>query len=447
MLSSIIGIINLLAFVSLPGYMIAVIFSFVFWKIPFRTWLDRIIYFICTQALIVNWLFFHLPPNIYLACSLITFSILFFIFFKPIRFAERIRLIVGALLITFIIEIVSGILRIQHYSQEHIITNSLLLLTSLWPLYAIITAITIYMAKKGVHPGKRLHLFISSKRQNTISYLILLLIVQFLLLIFLLPIFPTHENGLYFSLIFLASTFSLMIVLLVLRVISQSVDEGARISQQLHIEDVNQMFTTIRGQRHDFLNHAQVIHAMVSRGKYEQLQQYTAELIGEIKLINEVIQIGHPALAALVRSKIAVALARKVDFRYELFGLSGVSLGIKSVDIVKIIGNLIDNALDEASQLAADERWIELRGTMKDNKLLLTIRNPGRHIPDDDLQHIFQPGYTTKDMIHHSGIGLSIVKERIEYYNGVIQVSSIEGKGTEFRIEIPTNQWETASQE
>lgn len=73
-----------------------------------------------------------------------------------------------------------------------------------------------------------------------------------------------------------------MIILLVMRVISQSVDEGARISQQLHIEDVNQMFTAIRGQRHDFLNHAQVIHAMVSRRKYDELARYTAELIGEI---------------------------------------------------------------------------------------------------------------------------------------------------------------------
>lgn len=446
MLSSFIEIINLLAFVSLPGYMIAVIFSFVFWNIPLRAWLDRIIFFICTQALIVNWLFFHMSSNLYLACSLITFSLLFFVFFKPIRFAERIRLIVVALLINFIVEIVSGILRIQHYSQEHIITNSLLLLTSLWPLYAIITVFTLYMVIKGVHPGKSLHLFISSKRQNTISYLILLLIVQFLLLIFLLPIFPIHENGLYFSLIFLASVFSLMIILLVLRVISQSVDEGARISQQLHIVDVNQMFTTIRGQRHDFLNHAQVIHAMVSRGKYEQLQRYTDELIGEIKLINEVIQIGHPALAALIRSKIAIALARKVDLRYELFGLSDLLLGIKSIDLVKIIGNLIDNALDEASQLPADERWIELKGNMKDNKLLLTIRNPGRHIPDEDLQQIFQAGYTTKDLIHHSGIGLSIVKERIEYYNGEIMVTSSEGRGTEFRIEIPTKQWESASQ-
>jgi signal transduction histidine kinase len=440
LLSSFIEMINLLAFVSLPGYLITIMFSFVFWDIPLRPWLDRMIFFTCTQALIVNWLFFHLPSGLYLATSLATFTLLFLFFFQPIRLADRTRLIVASLLIHIAVEIASGPLRIQHFSQKEIITNSVLLLTSLWPLYAIIIAITLFMSKKAVHPGRSLHRFITSKRQNTISYLIVLLIVQFLLLIFLLPIFPTHENGLYFSLIFLASIFSLMIVLLVMRVISQSVDEGARISQQLHIEDVNQMFTAIRGQRHDFLNHAQVIHAMVSRRKYDELARYTAELIGEISEINEVLQIGHPALAALVRSKLAIALANKVEFRYQLFGLSDLSLGIKSIDVVKIIGNLIDNALDEASRLSVDERWIELHGIMDNGKLVITIRNPGRVIPEEDIQRIFYAGYSTKDMTQHNGIGLSIVKERVNYYNGDIIVTSGKYNGTEFRVEIPTSQ-------
>jgi sensor histidine kinase regulating citrate/malate metabolism len=310
-----------------------------------------------------------------------------------------------------------------------------------FPLFSsiikMITAFSLFLMRIGVHSSKSLHHFLTSKRQNTVSYLVLLLIAQFLLLIFLLPIFPTHENGLYFSLIFLASMFSVVIVILVIRVISQSLDEGARISQQLYIEDVNQMFTAIRGQRHDFLNHVQVIHAMVCRGKYDELERYSAELIGEVTEINEVLQIGHPAVAALVRSKMALALAGKVEFRYHLFGLSDMSLGIKSIDVVKIIGNLVDNAIDEASRIQTGERWVELNGLMENGMLLITVRNPGQLIPKEDLPRIFTAGFTTKDLHTHCGIGLSIVKERVEYYKGKINVASCDDKGTEFRVEIP----------
>lgn len=74
--SSFIEMINLLAFVSLPGYLITIMFSFVFWGIPLRPWLDRMIFFTCTQALSVNWLFFHLPSGLYLASSLAAFTLL-----------------------------------------------------------------------------------------------------------------------------------------------------------------------------------------------------------------------------------------------------------------------------------------------------------------------------------------------------------------------------------
>lgn len=137
MLSKFIEMINLLTFVSLPGYMIAISCSFVFWGIPVRPWLDRMIFFTIIQSLIVNWLFFHMPSSLYLASSLATFTLLFLFFFQPIRFADRTRLIIVSLLISFAVEITSGLLRIQHYSQEQIINNSVLLLTSLWPLYTI----------------------------------------------------------------------------------------------------------------------------------------------------------------------------------------------------------------------------------------------------------------------------------------------------------------------
>ncbi|MEX1029862.1 MAG: ATP-binding protein [Paenibacillaceae bacterium] len=96
--------------------------------------------------------------------------------------------------------------------------------------------------------------------------------------------------------------------------------------------------------------------------------------------------------------------------------------------------------MDEASRLPVDERWIELHGIMEHGKLIITIRNPGHVIPEEHIQRIFLAGYSTKDLAKHNGIGLSIVKERVNYYNGEIIVTSSENNGTEFRVEIPNSQ-------
>ncbi len=101
------------------------------------------------------------------------------------------------------------------------------------------------------------------------------------------------------------------------------------------------------------------------------------------------------------------------------------------------------NLLLNAAQ--AIERWGEIIITTKadDDNLWVSIRDTGAGIPPDDLERIFEPFYTTKEVGVGTGLGLSIVAEIIKKHHGKIRVSSQLQQGTEFSIRLPLQQTET----
>jgi signal transduction histidine kinase len=238
-------------------------------------------------------------------------------------------------------------------------------------------------------------------------------------------------------LIVLFTIFSCVLIYLVFRFITKSRETAVQSTQEMYIQNVDLMFATIRSQRHDFLNHVQTMYALLSKGKKEDQMKYMKELIEEINEVNDIIRIGHPAIAALIQAKIALAMRTKIDFNYHFTGLEGLSLGVKSVDIVKIIGNLIDNAFDEVNKFPPDEREVMVNGWSESNHLTISVTNPvDPEFQLDDYNKMFTIGYSTKGGGEHQGLGLSVVKERIEYYKGTIEVSVADGCIC-FKISVP----------
>lgn len=380
---------------------------------------------------------FVLPPSLLTLLSMLSFVLLFALIYRHIKPTERIAAAIFALLVSFVVEIATGLVWLPLFPQELLLSNPLYTIFSMWPLFALVLALAVALERASVSPGQRMLMFLQTAQARLMLYLALLSVVQFIVLVFLLPGHMIKDNPLYFSLILIAGVLSLAIMYMAVRLTRKAMDKGVRISQQVYIEDVNRMFTSIRGQRHDFLNHVQVIRSMVSRKKYEELERYTRELAGEVTELNEVLQIGHPALAALIRTKMAVALDKKVAFSYDLTGFAGSAVGLKSIDIVKIVGNLLDNALEAAEMMPASERRVEITGQCVDRQIELRVRNYGAVIPAERIPELFQPGYTTKQKDGHAGIGLPVVKQLVEYYKGNLHVSSDNESGTVFSVTLP----------
>ncbi|RED63027.1 sensor histidine kinase [Cohnella lupini] len=229
---------------------------------------------------------------------------------------------------------------------------------------------------------------------------------------------------------------SIIIVIIFLRFLSRTRDRVVRATQETYIDEVNQMFISIRGQRHDLLNHMNTVNAMASLHKYDELRSYMKEWIGDVTVTNDIITIGQPAIAALIQSKIAVAILKRIHFTHEFENLTNFPLGIRSVDIVRLIGNLIDNAFDAVSDEEDDNRNVQIKGWGTDNKLHIVVSNPGTLSPEAaDL--IFEPGYSSKS--DHSGLGLVITKQLVNKYKGSIHLDLEQPGKVNFNVSISLN--------
>jgi signal transduction histidine kinase len=97
--------------------------------------------------------------------------------------------------------------------------------------------------------------------------------------------------------------------------------------------------------------------------------------------------------------------------------------------------NLLGNAIDSLEEKGT----IWIKTYTEGNNLFIKVRDNGGGISPENLNKIFDPGFTTKGVGVGTGLGLSIVFNIIEKHKGKIWAKSELGKGTEFTVQIPTN--------
>lgn len=104
---------------------------------------------------------------------------------------------------------------------------------------------------------------------------------------------------------------------------------------------------------------------------------------------------------------------------------------LDSSQITQVLWNLVRNG----AQAMAHEGRLELGVVASLEFVHIHVRDQGRGIPDKDLEHIFEPFFSTKD--GGSGIGLALVQRIVEDHGGDIEVYSKVGEGTRFMVNLP----------
>ena len=108
--------------------------------------------------------------------------------------------------------------------------------------------------------------------------------------------------------------------------------------------------------------------------------------------------------------------------------------GMLDLGMERILTNLIRNSID-----AIDKEGEIVVDVKKNNgMLMINVSDTGIGIANDQIDQIFEPFYTTKDIDKGCGLGLTIVSEIVKSYDGKISVQSRLGKGTTFMIVLPT---------
>jgi signal transduction histidine kinase len=102
------------------------------------------------------------------------------------------------------------------------------------------------------------------------------------------------------------------------------------------------------------------------------------------------------------------------------------------------INQVVMNLLVNAGHAIEGKGDIFIRTWAAGERVAVELRDTGKGIPPEHLARIFDPGFTTKGVGVGTGLGLSIVHGIVDEHRGTIEVESEIGKGTTFRVWLPT---------
>lgn len=108
--------------------------------------------------------------------------------------------------------------------------------------------------------------------------------------------------------------------------------------------------------------------------------------------------------------------------------------------IISQISQVLMNLLVNAAQAIEDRGTITLRTGLEGGRVWIEVADTGKGIPPEHLSRIFDPFFTTKPIGKGTGLGLSISFGIIQKHHGEIEVKSMVGAGTTFRIWLPVEQ-------
>jgi polar amino acid transport system substrate-binding protein len=98
-----------------------------------------------------------------------------------------------------------------------------------------------------------------------------------------------------------------------------------------------------------------------------------------------------------------------------------------------ILINLVSNAIDAMENGGVLSVLLEIRNEL----LYIEVRDTGCGIPESEMEKIFNPFYTTKDVGKGTGLGLYIAYSEVKKLHGDIKVNSILGENTAFEVKLP----------
>ncbi|CBL90978.1 Two-component sensor histidine kinase, malate [Leuconostoc inhae] len=207
------------------------------------------------------------------------------------------------------------------------------------------------------------------------------------------------------------------------------------------LDGTKQYAQALRAQTHEFMNKLQAITGLIELKKYDEVNKLIPQLTSDYQQ-----NIGY-IMARVKMPVIAGFLIGKVNYahEHEIILNIGESSCLPKLDIlrrevtniIKILGNIIDNAVDALSDSDIAQKKIDLllRYDDEGETLVITIEDNGAGIASDQFSNILTIGFSTKG--HGRGFGLTTVNAIITDHQGVFDIQSTLNIGTKVYIEYP----------
>ncbi|MBO9600664.1 MAG: GHKL domain-containing protein [Cohnella sp.] len=428
---------------SLPQTFVVSLFVFSFLHPQPNMVMKRLLIFTVVHAVCTDFILLYIPVPFQILNSLLAMLALMFLLFRELSLRKKVFLFFGLTIMSMLMDIVitsiataMGVEDLDSMRRE----NLFVFITLLYPALTM-TLISAWFVRKRFSLSSFKSLSVNFNHNKTLLKIIALIVIQLVSLgsIYFVKIAADANERLVTTiLIYFSIIVSLAALVFMLRMLTQTRADAIRSTQEVYFDDINNMFASVRGQRHDFLNHVQVIHAMAQMGKIDQLQAYTATLVQETREVSDIMNHTVPALAAFAKAKTTMALGYGIAFTCDLPKEWNVpDNAINMLDLIKIIGNLVDNGFDATITMPAGQRSVHISIRTDNDEVKIKIANSGHPIDDEMRTRMFQAGYSTKGE-GHSGLGLAIVQDRVSHYRGQLDLRYDADNGmTTFEISLP----------
>ena len=177
-------------------------------------------------------------------------------------------------------------------------------------------------------------------------------------------------------------------------------------------DEVENVYNTMRGWRHDYHNHMQTLKAYLGMNQIEQIHEYLAHLEEDLDSIDIAIRTGNTSVNAILSSKISIAQKRNINVNYKASVPS--ELKISDVHLCAIIGNLLDNAIEACEKVPFEKRFIRVYIGIFQQQLYISVTNSTEATRRKKLTELI----TSKKGEH--GLGLRRVDKLVEQYQGYV---------------------------
>ncbi|WP_228973279.1 sensor histidine kinase [Streptomyces sp. DH12] len=199
------------------------------------------------------------------------------------------------------------------------------------------------------------------------------------------------------------------------------------------------LIDALRAQDHEHANRLHTLLGLLQLEMYDDAVEYLVEVAGVRRATAEQVteKVHDPLVAALLVGKATVAAERGVALRVSPGSLLPDRL-VAPGEVVTVLGNLVDNAVDAAagSRDAAVEVGLAARG----RTAVLRVSDTGPGVPADHREAVFTEGWSTKREPSHGagrGLGLPLVRRLAERHGGGVRVGGAAGGGAEFTVTLP----------
>lgn len=193
-------------------------------------------------------------------------------------------------------------------------------------------------------------------------------------------------------------------------------EEKEREYKQLivYTEVIEGLIKNLRTYQHNYINTLASIRGYVEQNEYESLKKYldeevfkdTNKILKGKDVFSSLQKMSNPGIKGLIATKINNAINNNIQFNVEVLeDIDFSCYQIETIDICKILGILLDNAIEAAVE--SEKKNISLLITKNQQDVSIVITNTFKNAPD--INKIFNYGYSTKGK--NRGIGLPIVKE------------------------------------